>query len=119
AVNAAETCVFEFGHLAAAGDGRFSLRLQGTVHHALHDDRPGGVVGTGLGAEPQEFTAQRVDVVLLYEPHYRRRRQRIDAVVRTAYAKAAPDDLADFRPVVARPFAPVVEPHAIGRHISG
>ncbi len=119
AVNAAQAGVLELGNLAAARNRRYATGFERRVDHALYDDRAGGVVGTGFGAQAQELDSRGVDIVLVDKTHDGRRRHCIDAVVGPAHAEAAADDFPHLGPVTAGPLAPVLEPDAIGRHVGG
>ena len=119
AVYAAEAGMLEFRHLAAARYWRSAACLQCPVHHALNDDRAGRVVGAGFGAQAQELHSARVDVVLVNQANDGCRGHGVDTVIRTAYAKTAPHYLTNLGPLVARPVAPILQPHLIRWDIGG
>ncbi len=117
AVNTAQASMLEFRNFTAARNRRHAPRLERLVDHALDDNGAGRIVGARLGAETQELDARRIDVVLVDQAHDGGGRHRVNAVIGPAYPETAADDFADLGPVIAGPLAPVLEPHAIRRHV--
>ena len=118
-VDATETGVLELRNLAASRDRRFAARDERLVDHAFDDDRPRRVIGAGLGSQPEELHAGRVDVVLFDETNDGGRRHCVNAVMRSPDTKTAPDNLADLGPLVVGPATPVFQPHTVRRDVSG
>ena len=104
AVHAAKTGMLEFGYFTAAGNRWFALAQPAawsTMPFTMM--APAELSVLGLGAEPEEFHARRVDVVLVDEPHDGCRRHGVDALIRPPNPKTAPDNLANLRPLVVAP----------------
>ena len=116
-VNTAQAGVLELGYLTAARNRRQAACLEGPVDHALYDDCAGGIVGARFGTEPKELDARGVDVVLVNKSHDGRCRHRVDAVIRAAHAKTAPDDFPQLGPMTAGPLAPILKPDAVRRYV--
>ena len=111
--------MFEFRYFATASDRCFATRLQRLVDHAFDDYRAGRVVGARFSAKPKEFDPRRIDVVLIDESDNSVGRHRVDAMVWSAHAEAAPDDLSGFLPLIAGPVTPVLQPDTVGRQVGG
>ena len=111
AIHTAEASMLEFRHFAASGYRCLSLGHQGAIDHAFDNNRAGRIIRTGFRSEAKKFDPRRINVVLVNKAHNGGCRHRINALVRTPQPKTAPNNFACFRPLIARPLAPILEPY--------
>ena len=116
-VHRAEAGVLDLGHFAVAVHGGQAPGLQPVVQHALDDDRAGGIVGAGFGAQSEKADLLGIDAVLLDQAHGGRAGHGVDALARTAHPEAVPYHGAGLAPRRPGPPAPVLQAHSIGGHI--
>jgi hypothetical protein len=116
-VGAAQTGVLVLGHFAVASQRRLAERTQGVVEHAADDHGTGRIVRGRFRAEGQKADARRIDVMAQDEVEHGLGRQGVHALAGSTHAEPMADHGADLAPVVPGPIAPLLQVHAIPRHV--